>query len=231
MNRDEFLEFLTDVAKGVLWDAGRVGHLVLSQRDGYPEGRMREPEMRHAFSQECERRQILYAIEVPTRHQYRFTDTPGAGTVSARHDLVLLERDGATRAILIELKAGQPAMEQDDCGTSIDCRAISKDLQKLLREPASQGVCMFHVLYAMDRRTLATLLEKYTVALRRAIEHVQEPCAAGRRWFVLAILVQHQRGVHDEPAVLFRQAIDEFPPRAIDEQWSFAEGDLTRARW
>ncbi len=233
MTRDDFISFLLAASRRAIRQPGRIGRLVLTQTDGFPNGRLREPEMRHALAQEAEVRDIPYGIEVPTVGAYRFTKEPGTAKMAARHDFVLLERDATANDVLLELKAGQPAVERDDLEELVDCPAISKDLQKLLRERASSGLCMLHVLHATDKGTIPALLQKYGVALRRAVEEAKDDIERAKdedvirnRWFVFAILVQHQRNVPENPPGLCCQMINDFLPAVLRGEVCFAERGL-----
>jgi len=161
---------------------GRIGNLVLSlNKRG--ESLIREPEMLHAFGRTLDAgaRRVPYGIEVPTIGLYRFTTKQGQKMIRARHDLVLFE--GGTRDVLIEFKKGQPGGKSSP--------AISKDLQKLLRENAESGKAMFHICHAAKKRTIPTLLDKYNEALTdaRAAVAGHDLTHNDKKWFALHILV------------------------------------------
>lgn len=104
------------------------------------------------------------------------------------------------REVLLEFKEGQPSWSEDDDGD--DCAAITKDLHKLLVEPALSGKSMFHVRHAADNDTVPTILAKYEVGLRRAAQATlqEHKAGAGREWFhgecwfEFLLLVEQRRG-------------------------------------
>ena len=207
MNYGDFGEIAKFATARCITTPGQISHLLLTQHGANsPDGRIREPEIRHAFAQECERRELYYGIEVPTSLKYRFTDEPGEGTVAARHDFVLFEtaRPNAIEApqplVLMEFKADQPAARRGE-GVVVDFPAITKDLKKLLQEPFAPGRCMFHVLYAADAGTLPALLEKYRLAWECArLEGPEFPAGA---WFAFYVFVQHVNANERRPMLYF----------------------------
>ena len=197
MNR-EFLEFARGSALRATSSPGRVGHLVLTQTTATSERKLREPELRHALAQEAEARSLLYGVEVPTFHTYRFVKAPGDKQRAARTDFALLQAGmpDYSSAVLVELKEGQPGRGTTDM---LDCPAIRKDFEKLLREPATFGKAIIHICHAWDGGTIPGVLEKYNMALREAVLRVPtksdpEPWTKDKCWFELLVLVLHRRG-------------------------------------
>ena len=213
MTEAEFFEFARSAALRATSNIGRIGHLVCTQANKKQEPTLREPEMRTAFQQEAEERKLLYGIEVPTQYKYRFVDKVGTVRRRALVDFVLLGSDPATmdRDVLVEFKQGQPNRVLPTEDTPLDYPKITKDLHKLLAEPGCHGRCMFHICQAADEgcqadsRTFAAIEAKYNAVTQNAINlaskttggHSDLAAQDGNgpnRWFLLLILVLHQRG-------------------------------------
>lgn len=178
-----------------------MGCLVYTQTES-AQPKLREPELQFAFGMQAEALGLLYGVEVPTRELYRFTREDGLGRRRGCMDFVLLgaPTPDAARLVLTEFKEGQPSTLTDERGTY--CPAISKDLEKLLREPAASGKSMVHICHAANAGTVQAVLAKYNAGLKRAVEKVlveQDPGAgspwdADICWFEFLLLIAHQRG-------------------------------------
>ena len=207
MTAEEFLVFVRKTAHRATEHDGRVGNLVCTrtaQTVSRAEPKLREPELRVAMQQEAETCGQFYGIEVPTRYTYRFT---GIGEIGRRAltDFALLESSNPTahRTVLVEFKAGQ--QRATDREGIDDYRKITKDLHKLLAEPAMYGCCMLHVCHAADDSTIEALKTTYTSAMKTArpladatIQNnelvLRDHIVGGTPWFLLLVLVVHQRG-------------------------------------
>lgn len=205
MTENEFFEFACRSAKRATSNFGRIGHLICTQKRSLLELTLREPEMRTAFQQEAEHSNVFYGIEVPTRHTYRFTNTAN-GTTYRRGliDFALLDSPSATETpdVLVELKEGPPnwaQIIQEDKSALDDYPKITKDIHKMSAEPAKSGRCMLHICQAADSGTINALLKKYDAVTQRAMDSAIATvtrCSgqACDGWFMLVILVVHQRG-------------------------------------
>lgn len=201
MTRDEFLSFARGAAHRAVSADGRMDCLVYTQVES-EQPKVREPELQFAFGMEAEALGLLYGVEVPTHELYRFTREEGLGRRRGCMDFVLLgaPTPDAARLVLAEFKEGQPSTLTDERGTY--CPAISKDLHKLLREPAASGKSMVHICHAANAGTLRAVLAKYDAGLKRAVENVlaeqnpgaRSPWDADTCWFEFLLLIAHQRG-------------------------------------
>jgi hypothetical protein len=109
-----------------------------------------EQESRVLVTQWCEQRGVFFSVETPTGETYRQS---GTRELSARTDVTAYGRGGVTdRALHIELKAGNPGVEE-----------FRKDLEKLLRERV-KGL-WFHTLTTANSRTWSSLERKVSSAL------------------------------------------------------------------
>jgi hypothetical protein len=149
--------------------------------------RVSEQEARQVFCSKI-KPPILYSIETPTRHRYRFLKHPKNPEVfdrsrtegrSASLDatLYLNDRGSLRRMLNVEFKAHNVPLSN-----------IAKDFLKLMSEGES-GV-FFHLLPSADRGTLPSLMKKYSKALcwaRR--EQVQKGVGPeetdGQTWFLM----------------------------------------------
>jgi len=150
---------------------------------------------------------------VPTNHTYRFVDKEGELQRRALVDFALLGSASATadRDVLVEFKQGQPSGVRSVEDPSLDYPTITKDLHKLWAEPSLHGRCMFHICQAADEgcqadsRTFSAIEAKYNAVTQNAINlaskttggHSDLAAQDGNgpnRWFLLLILVLHQRG-------------------------------------
>jgi hypothetical protein len=201
MTRDEYLSFARGAAHRAIAVDGRIGCLVFTQvESGQP--KLREPELQFAFGIEAGALGLLYGVEVPTQELYRFTREEGLGRRRGCMDFVILDAASpdAERLVLTEFKEGQPSTLTDERGTY--CPAISKDLHKLLREPAASGKSMVHICHAANTGTIRAVLAKYDAGLKRAVENVraeqtpgaESPWEADTCWFEFLLLIAHQRG-------------------------------------
>ena len=108
--------------------------------------RVSEQEARFAFVESLNRGPLLYSVEAPTDKLYQFT---GKTPLSAQTDLALHDGNGK-RICNVEFKAK---------GVSPSANkhfSISKDLQKLLREPI-WGL-WFHLLESVNNSTINNFL-------------------------------------------------------------------------
>ena len=162
MTEDDFCGFVDQSVKRATDRIGRVGHLLCTQSANPRERKLREPEMRIAFQQEAEARNLFYGIEVPTTYPYRIS---GEGERCALIDFALLEdaldTDGRiVRNVLMELKEGQPYKVRADESSAFDCPTITKDMHRLWAEPARFGRCIFHICQAADSGTPRGVAQK-----------------------------------------------------------------------
>lgn len=201
MTRDDYLSFARGAAHRAVAADGRMGCLVYTQVES-GQSKLREPELQFAFGMEAEALGLLYGVEVPTHELYRFTREEGLGRRRGCMDFVFLGAGtpDTARLVLTEFREGQPSTVTDDRGTFAP--AISKDLHKLLREPAMNGKSMVHICHAANAGTIRAVLAKYDAGLKRAIENVRaeespgagSPWESGTCWFEFLLLVAHQRG-------------------------------------
>jgi hypothetical protein len=206
MTEAEFIEYARAAALRATSNIGQIGHLVCTQAKNPKEPILREPEMRTAFQQEAEAREMFYGIEVPTKYPYRFVDTEGQSRRRALVDFALLNSGEAKsdRNVLVEFKQGQPNRVLSKVDDSFDYPKITKDIHKLWAEPVRHGSCMFHICQAADRGTLAATEAKYNAVTQNAMNlasatisgnlEVLRDDTTSERWFLLLILVLHQRG-------------------------------------
>ena len=206
MNEADFIVFTRSASLRATSNIGRIGHLVCTQANQKQEPTLREPEMRTAFQQEAEERGLFYGIEVPTVHAYRFTTKEGIKERRALVDFALLGSASATadRDVLVEFKQGQPNRVLPVGDTLLDYPKISKDLHKLWAEPGRHGRYMFHICQAADEGTLAAIEAKYNSVTQNAMNLASKTVGANSadaqkgilsdRWFLLLVLVLHQRG-------------------------------------
>jgi hypothetical protein len=204
MTQAEFLMFARGACLRAVETPGFIGFLRLTKqyRQAAGECKIREPELCQAFIDEAKARGLYFGLEVPTDCTYRFTPVPGEGKRRALHDFVVfgLQRDEESPRVRIELKEGSPSMRRDHAGVVVDVPALAKDLQKLLREPSLDGRAVVHVLQAADENgTLPSLLAKYRVALRTAMNDVRRYVPAAYEqiaasWFSILILAVRRRG-------------------------------------
>ena len=115
--------------------------------------RVSEQEARFAFVESLNRGSLLYSVEAPTDKLYQFT---GKTKMSAQTDLALHNENGQ-RICNVEFKAKGFSPSA--------CRhfSISKDLQKLLREPI-WGL-WFHLLESVNNSTINKLLNVIAVQI------------------------------------------------------------------
>jgi hypothetical protein len=110
--------------------------------------RVSEQEARFALVEAlCRTSSLKYSVETPTTKNYSFT---GKDEVAARIDLTVYNTDGS-RICNIEFKAKGFSCERKDL------LSVSKDVQKLLREP--EPALWFHLLESADRTTVSKLLD------------------------------------------------------------------------
>jgi hypothetical protein len=196
MTEDEFLNFVRKAVCRVTRYIGRIGSLVCTQTEGNGEPTLREPEMRTALQQQADEDRLLYGIEVPTIHDYRFSGT-GEGKRRALIDFALLNSDtpNALRKVLVELKEGQPACVKTDQGED-NYPTITKDLHKLIAEPSSHGACMLHICQTSDAGTIPSVLLKYNCAMKTAIDNatVTTNSQVPPIWPLLLIFVVRGKG-------------------------------------
>jgi len=168
---------------------------------------------------------------VPTNHTYRFVDKEGELQRRALVDFALLGSASATadRDVLVEFKQGQPSGVRSVEDPSLDYPTITKDLHKLWAEPSLHGRCMFHICQAADAGTLAAIEAKYNAVTQNAINlsaettggHSDPAAQNGNgpdRWFLLLILVLHQRG-EKTGSFLHKATWD-------GSRWAFSEPEL-----
>jgi hypothetical protein len=204
MTQAEFLDFAEAAWLRAVATPGFIGFLRLTKyyREDAGELKIREPELCQAFIDEAKERRLYYGLEVPTEDTYRFTPAPGDGKRKALHDFVLFgpDRDNVYPRVRTELKEGPPSVRRDFAGIVDDVPQLTKDLRKLLQEPSLDGRAIVHVLQAADENgTIPSLLEKYRVALRRALETLQRDSPAAHQhvaatWFTILILAVRRRG-------------------------------------
>ncbi|MCI5150173.1 MAG: hypothetical protein D3916_12435 [Candidatus Electrothrix sp. MAN1_4] len=129
----------------------------------YRDGSLRvsEQEARFAFVEALCSGPLLYSVEAPTSKGYQFT---GDSECSAQTDLAILD---ATMAHIcnVEFKA------KGVSSTAKEHSPISKDVQKLLREPL-WGL-WFHLLEGVDSSTI----NKFLIVITKEIEHVRSKFA------------------------------------------------------
>jgi hypothetical protein len=205
MTEEDFMEFGRAAALRATSNHGRIGNLIFTQTQNASEPTLREPEIRTAFQQEADKRGLFHGIEVPTKYPYQFT---GLGARRALTDFALL--DGASisgiRNVLVEFKQGQPAGVRSELDGTFDYPTITKDLHKLWAEPVRHGRCMFHICQAANERTMRAIKHKYNAVTLDAVNKSSQTIADNQRvirdgaapdtWFLLLILVLHQRGDH-----------------------------------
>jgi hypothetical protein len=112
-----------------------------------PQLRVSEQEARFAFVESLCRGRFKYSVETPTDETYSFT---GSKEISAQTDLTLLDM-GGDRLCNIEFKAKGRSLSAESNFS------ISKDIQKLRREPV-WGM-WFHLLESTNNSTITDLLE------------------------------------------------------------------------
>lgn len=167
--------------------------------------RLDESEVRNVMIKVLEGKKKYYGLEISTGVPFR--NEFGKKTRSALFDLMLFgSKDPQSRSICIELKRGQPPLEN-----------IIKDFIKMIIEPAPiYGACFFHLLPRAEGRSEKALktarnsvLIKYNKAYMRAIKGVG---ASGNhtRWFALFVLDSSTSSLysHFEPNI---SNIKEFP--------------------
>ncbi len=172
-NENIILELFKETSLRLGNDDDKCENLIFSQSQS-GKSIIREPEARNVMTLLLNKKNIEYALEVPTEEKYKFSgDKPD----SANTDLVIYLKDGQ---INIEFKTGQPNPEH-----------IEKDFEKLLKEP-TDGCAFYHILKNTNIDTIPKLLKKYKTAYRKAYDdgNIKE------KWFVLFIFVKEKRKVY-----------------------------------
>ncbi len=140
--------------------------------------RLSEPEVRHVMTKILEERRNYYAIEVATKEKHLLTGK----TIprSALTDLVIYGEEKTTKTpVWIEFKRGQPEREK-----------IAKDFVKMIKEPAVDGVCFYHILpesfstgNRLNERARRAIVSKYQEAYGKT-----NKMGCQKKWFSLFIL-------------------------------------------
>jgi hypothetical protein len=150
--------------------------------------RVSEQETRFAFVESLAGRSILYSVETPTQEGYQQT---GSKPLSAQTDLTLYDQTG-TRICNVEFKAkGVPPKVESHF-------SISKDIEKLLREPAP-GL-WFHLLEGVDNSTIPSLLPVIVSEMHFIYDKYSNSVPAPRLIIHICVL-RHGLSLHKEIAL------------------------------
>ena len=123
--------------------------------------RVSEQEARFAFVEALCQGPFRYSVETPTDKLYKFT---GKKCLSAQTDLAVHDASGRCRICNVEFKEG-------GISPSAKTKApISKDVEKLLREP--RWGLWFHLLERVNSKTIPNFL----CVMEKQIKKVQNDC-------------------------------------------------------
>ncbi|MGR0482488.1 MAG: hypothetical protein ACTFAL_14095 [Candidatus Electronema sp. V4] len=162
---------LCRIADQYLWNAYHRQHdgsSIFIFPEHHKKMRVSEQEARFAFVEAlCRTRSFRYSIETPTSKTYSFT---GKKELAAQTDLTVYDVADYSRICNIEFKAKGFSL------ASKNLLSISKDVQKLLREPV-HGL-WFHLLESIDKTTISKLLTVLAECIsqaRRSIYDIDSP--------------------------------------------------------
>lgn len=125
--------------------------------------RVSEQEARFAFVEVLQSSPFMYSVETPTIGIYTFS---GTKPISAQTDLTLYDCTGTERVCNVEFKCkGFSPDAKDDL-------SISKDIEKLLREPV-RGL-WFHLMERVNSTTINKLLSVMKKTVHPVCKKIKE---------------------------------------------------------
>jgi len=182
VDHSDFLTLAAHVSNRCLTPGNEIGNLVLTNG---PEGQLREPQLRHLWANEADKKNIKYSFESPTSQKYSFSGTQEKA-VSGRHDLVLYLSEPPRQQVLIELKH------------ALSAKTIKQDLVKLLRETTQDDVVGCAVMFVAESTKVG--LERLSTRLPEVIRKAwndphltdqdREALLTNKKWFEMLIVVR-----------------------------------------
>lgn len=210
MDRAKLLSIASEVAQQGFGESPVIGHLRLLNAHQ----NLKEPQLRHLWANQADRRGLYYAFEVPTFGKYVMkgkTGHPRSGML----DLVLYDKkrdaEEDNRSAIIEFKHG------------LSLKAIAGDLQKIMTETARRKRVNAAIMIVHERIWTKTF-DRFFADLPRAVDEARKKAKTapkdGAAWFELLVLIRTSPTENTQPAGLYRATGPSGEQLTINDLWN-----------